>query len=142
MQRTLKNRLNVCVVDIASYDRHTGSVDEGAIYKTFGQAVANRRAAVGKTQERVASELGLSRASLANIERGKQRVFLHQILALVDALELGSAHEIVPARVVSSKQGAKADVTMSGAKDLSKDQKALVHNIVNALTSTSSRDNI
>ncbi|MBU2015926.1 MAG: helix-turn-helix domain-containing protein [Alphaproteobacteria bacterium] len=115
-------------------------MDEGAIYRAFGLAVAKRRADIEKTQERVAKEVGLSRASLANIERGKQRVFLHQILALADALELTSAHEIVPARAVSSSSGAKADVTMSGAKKLSRDQKMLVNNIVNALTSNAQRD--
>lgn len=115
-------------------------MDEGAIYKAFGLAVAERRHAIGKTQEQVASEVSLSRASLANIERGKQRVFLHQILALVDALELTTAHEIVPARAVSLRSTAKADVTMSGAKRLSKDQKSIVNNIVNAMTTAAHRE--
>lgn len=112
-------------------------MDEEAIYRAFGQAVAERRNAIDKTQERVARDVGLSRASLANIERGKQRVFLHQILALANALELSSAHEIVPARVVSTRSGAKADVTMSGAKNLSRNQKMIVNNIVNAVTAMS-----
>ena len=122
----------VCVVDNLIAPRHTKWVDEGAIYRAFGQAIAERRNAVEKTQEKVAADVGLSRASLANIERGKQRVFLHQIWALTEALGLTSSHEIVPARAVSARSGDKANVTMSGEK-LSRDQKIVVSNIVNAL---------
>lgn len=121
------------------YPLKCGAVDEGAIYRAFGRAVAERRKSVGKTQARVAAEVELSRASLANIERGNQRVFLHQILALAEALELTSAHEIVPSRAVSSTPGPKADIKMSGAK-VSKDQKAQVNNIVNALTASARRE--
>lgn len=113
-------------------------MDDGAIYKAFGQAVAERRNVLGKTQERLSKEIGLSRASLANIERGSQRVFLHQILAIADALELDSSHEIVPSRAVTVKAGAKADITLSGAK-ISKHQEAKVNSIVNALTASSQR---
>jgi transcriptional regulator with XRE-family HTH domain len=106
-------------------------VDEKAIYRAFGRAVADRRKSMSKTQLNVAQQIGLSRASLANIERGQQKVFLHQILALAEALELDSSHEIVPSRAPPSdtvEQGAKVNV--SGAKGLSRDQKHLVHRIV------------
>ena len=127
------------MIDNSKASHNTDTVDEGAIYRAFGQAIAERRNAVDKTQERVAAELGLSRASLANIERGKQRVFLHQILALTEALGLASSHEIVPARAISARAGAKADVTMSGEK-LSRDQKLLVSNIVNAMMAAKPKD--
>lgn len=114
-------------------------VDEGAIYRAFGQAVAARRRAIPKTQEQVAREIGLSRASLANIERGSQKVFLHQILALSKALDLESAHEIVPTKAPERAKGTREEVKFSGAKDLSRNQKALVTSLVSALSKQQDR---
>lgn len=106
-------------------------MDERAIYKAFGRAIADRRKSMHKTQLAVAQQIGLSRASLANIERGNQKVFLHQILALTEALELDSSHEIVPSQAPPSETVlARTNVIVSGAKDLSRDQKSLVHRIV------------
>jgi transcriptional regulator with XRE-family HTH domain len=115
------------------------SVDEGAIYKAFGRGVAQRRRAIPKTQEQVAREIGLSRASLANIERGSQKVFLHQILALTKALELESSHEIVPTKAPEPPKASREEVSFSGAKDLSKNQKAFVTNLVSSLSKSRDR---
>jgi transcriptional regulator with XRE-family HTH domain len=125
-------------------DRHCACdsacrVDEGAIYKAFGRAVAQRRRAIPKTQEQVAREIGLSRASLANIERGSQKVFLHQILALTKALELESAHEIVPTKAAEPAKSPRDEVRFSGAKDLSKKQKAFVTSLVSSLSKSQDR---
>ena len=114
-------------------------VDEGAIYKAFGRAVAQRRRAIPKTQEQVAREIGLSRASLANIERGSQKVFLHQILALTKALELESSHEIVPTKAPEPTKSGRDEVRFSGAKDLSKKQKAFVTSLVSSLSKSQDR---
>jgi transcriptional regulator with XRE-family HTH domain len=86
----------------------------------------------------VAKAVGLSRASLANIERGSQKVFLHQVLALTEALELNSSHEIVPSRALPPKPVAPVTFNVSGAKDLSKDQKAQIRNLVFHLADTKS----
>lgn len=85
---------------------------------------------MNKTQLQVAQQIGLSRASLANIERGEQKIFLHQVLALTEALELDSSHEIVPSRAPSVAASSLETVNVSGAKNLSKEQRVLVHNIV------------
>jgi transcriptional regulator with XRE-family HTH domain len=111
-------------------------VDHDAIYRSFGRAVAERRKFLGKTQMQVARAVGLSRASLANIERGSQKVFLHQVLALTEALDLDSSHEIVPSRAVPPRQTVQASFNVSGAKDLSKDQKAQIRNLVFHLADT------
>lgn len=106
-------------------------MDEQSIYRAFGRAIADRRKSMGKTQLDIAQQIGLSRASLANIERGAQKVFLHQVLALAEALQLESSHEVVPSRApIPVPIPARERVTVSGAKDLSKDQKVLVHNLV------------
>lgn len=127
----LTNELGAC--------ESRGRVDEGVIYRAFGRAVAERRNAISKTQEQVAREIGLSRASLANIERGSQKVFLHQILALTEALGLQSSHEIVPTRAPEAPMKPSENVRFSGAKDLSKNQKALVTGLVSALSKSQDR---
>jgi len=42
----------------------------------------------GIPQEELATLLGLSRSSIANIESGKQRVLLHQLLLFTEALHV------------------------------------------------------
>lgn len=58
------------------------------IYTTFGRKVRTRREELRMTQADLSARIGLSRASIANIERGRQAVLLHQFLALSEALAL------------------------------------------------------
>lgn len=109
-------------------------MEEQAIYRAFGRAVAERRRAIGKTQEQVAKAIGLSRASLANIERGSQKVFLHQVMALSRALGLQSAHEIVPSQIFPPGSPTKTGFKLSGATDLSRHQKEFVTTLVSAFS--------
>ena len=67
------------------------------LYRHLGLKVAECRAKLGLTQEKVAGKIGLSRASLANIESGRQRVMLHQLYALANAFGLKSILDLVPA---------------------------------------------
>lgn len=46
-------------------------------YREFGDALRRAREAKGVSQTTLAAEVGLSRTSIANIERGRQRVLLH-----------------------------------------------------------------
>ena len=66
------------------------------LYRRIGQVVAKRRRELGLTQSDVAEKLGLSRASLANLESGRQRIMVHQLFALVNALQLQSILDLVP----------------------------------------------
>ena len=71
-------------------------MDENGLYEALGRSIAAHRKAIGKTQAEIASKLSLSRASLANIERGNQKVLLHQIYNIANALELDSIGQLVP----------------------------------------------
>lgn len=57
------------------------------VYADFGMRVRKRRAELGLTQSVLAEQIGLTRASIANIEAGRQTVLLHQFIDLVHALE-------------------------------------------------------
>src|SRR5689334_10508172 len=69
---------------------------EMQLYRNLGRAVAKRRKELGLTQADVGRCIGLSRASLANIETGRQKVLLHQVYRLADALKMKSMSDLVP----------------------------------------------
>jgi len=110
---------------------------EREIYRDFGRKVAVLRNEAGMTQADLARRIGVSRASLANIERGEQRVYLHQVLSLLDALGREKLHELLPPEGAALFRP-QADVTVSGDK-LSKAQERAIKELVSAITETSRR---
>lgn len=66
------------------------------VYKAFGSAIATRRKALGLTQAELASKVKISRASIANIERGRQSILLHHVYALASALGFTKVAELLP----------------------------------------------
>jgi transcriptional regulator with XRE-family HTH domain len=74
----------------------TRIMESEEIYRRLGRSVAQRRNELGLTQATVAERLGLARASLANIERGRQKVLLHHIYLFVEVLHLRSISELLP----------------------------------------------
>lgn len=106
---------------------------EREIYRDFGKKIADFRNSHNLTQAQLARQIGLSRASLANIERGEQRVYLHQLLALSAALAPVPFEELLPSM---DRAAAKADVTLSGDK-LSRAQERAVKELVSSITKTS-----
>jgi transcriptional regulator with XRE-family HTH domain len=71
-------------------------VDEGLLYKSFGRRVAGRRSVLMLTQAQLAARVGVSRASIANIERGQQNLSLHQVYRLTLALGLSDVNDLLP----------------------------------------------
>lgn len=57
-------------------------------YVQFGIAVAALRADAKLTQQELADKLGYSRASIANIETGRQRVLLSDVFDFAKALRV------------------------------------------------------
>ena len=57
------------------------------IYPLIGASIQIRRKQMKLTQERLAKQLGISRASLANVETGRQKILVHQLYNF--AAELG-----------------------------------------------------
>ena len=93
------------------------------LYRRIGQVVAKRRGELGLTQSDVAEKLGLSRASLANLESGRQRIMVHQLFALVNALQLKSILNLVPKTWVPP--GPLPEIKVSGSALSPKQQTAV-----------------
>jgi transcriptional regulator with XRE-family HTH domain len=96
-----------------------------SVYRHIGALIRNRRRRFKPrlTQEKLASRIGISRASLANIEIGRQTVPVHQLYAFAEALDLSPGDFLLPA----SDTGARAewDERMpDDLKPLQKDQIA------------------
>ena len=71
---------------VAQGSRGPLSID--AIYVALGRRIARLRKDRGLTQAGLAGLLGLTRASIANIERGRQKFLVHTVLQLVSALRV------------------------------------------------------
>jgi len=71
-------------------------MSEIELYRRLGRAIAEHRSKSGLTQVQLAAQLNLSRASVANLESGRQRIMVHQLFALANALKLDSILELVP----------------------------------------------
>lgn len=71
-------------------------------YEELGRRIRDAREAAGLTQEDLAQRVALSRASVANIERGNQRVALHQFVELAQALG------VEPVRLLPHPEGRAA----------------------------------
>lgn len=65
-------------------------------YRGFGAAVRRRRDSLAMTQSTLGQRIGLTRSSVANLEAGRQRVPLHVLQQLSEALDV-SAQELLPA---------------------------------------------
>ncbi len=78
-------------------------VQPNQINVAFGRAVAKRRQELRLTQSMLSGLTGLSRASIASIEKGRQNILLHHVYDLAQALQLRHAGDLLPARPGSQK---------------------------------------
>ena len=97
------------------------------LYRRLGRTVAKRRRELGLTQSDIAEKLGLSRASLANLESGRQRIMVHQLFALANALKLKSILDLVPETWVPLEP--LPEIKVSGST-LSPQQQSAVENLL------------
>lgn len=107
----------------------------GTFYKAFGNAVSTRRTALGLTQAQLASKVRMSRASIANIESGRQNVLLHHVYAIAAALDFTKISDLLPP--ISRKfLGEELKMTLSNQKlsnqTLSESQEAQVADLINS----------
>lgn len=57
-------------------------------YGELGKSIAKCRTASGFSQEKLAAKICLSRPTLTNIELGKQRVQVHQLIRIASVLQI------------------------------------------------------
>jgi transcriptional regulator with XRE-family HTH domain len=67
-----------------------------ALYLHIGATIKQKRKQLGWTQEKLAARMATSRASLANIETGRQNVLVHQLYNFASILDLEIADLLPP----------------------------------------------
>jgi len=72
-------------------------------YQQFGQLLRSARKSAGLSQEDLAKAIGLTRTSVSNIEKGRQKVLLHTFAELLGVLQL-PAPDLLPARATDSSK--------------------------------------
>ncbi len=63
--------------------------EHNELYARVGQRVREAREAAKMTQGELGERIGLTRASVTNIETARQNVQLHTLYAIADALQVG-----------------------------------------------------
>ena len=107
------------------------------LYRRFGELVREHRQRLGVNQAVVAEQAGLSRASIANIETGRQRIPFHHLYSLARALQV-DAHALLPA--VSSTPPRLRDVEIQSSIELSESEQREVAKVLGALASDGIRE--
>lgn len=105
-------------------------------YVAFGEAVALRRRKLKLKQADLAARVGMSRASIANIEAGRQNVLLHHAFDIAAALQLSRIDELLPAEPRISLE----DQALAVSEDVSPKAKAQISGLIaNALAAAPSK---
>jgi transcriptional regulator with XRE-family HTH domain len=120
----------------AERDYHHGFMRPEPIYKTIGAIIRRRRRRLEWPQTRLASRLGISRATLANIETGRQRVLVHHLYTLAEVLEMKPSDFLPPASMTESP-GAWALLPIPD--DLKPQQKEQIARLIGPLHQTTSK---
>ena len=98
------------------------------IYRNLGKRIRDLRKSLGLTQVQLAQQVGISRASLANIEAGRQQVLVHHLLGLASALQLDSpALLLLAPRDRSPKDGAASPLPLTGAALTEKQRREVLN---------------
>lgn len=69
----------------------------------IGEKVRDARKLKGLTQEELADDLGLSRTSIANIERGNQNLSLYNLYMIAHRLDVDITEILIPMSDFNSK---------------------------------------
>jgi len=95
----------VCNSDIVRYRIRIGHGmnNDHTFYAEVGNRIKRARETLGITQDALASLVSLSRTSITNIEKGRQKLLLHKFVDLVAALQV-MPDELLPERNTQLQQ--------------------------------------
>lgn len=86
-------------------------IEESGLYVALGENIRSRRLLAELTQAKLAEQVGLERTSITNIEKGTQKVPLHVLLRICEALDVNVASllEALQREAVSEHQKSEID---------------------------------
>lgn len=69
---------------------------QAEIYTRVGREILQHRLNAGLSQAELASSIGLTRTSISNIEKGRQKMLLHTLVMIAESLRVPTA-SLLPA---------------------------------------------
>lgn len=103
-------------------------MDIEALYRHIGTTIKQKRKQLGWTQEQLANQMATSRASLANIETGRQNVLVHQLYNFAAVLDL-RIEDLLPPVDKANSVSSPSDFPLPS--DLSRVQKEQLTRLLN-----------
>jgi transcriptional regulator with XRE-family HTH domain len=101
-----------------------------SVYQRIGAIIRSKRRQQEWSQVTLAQRLGISRATLANIETGRQRILVHQLYSLASVLQMKTEELLPPMQSASAGTDWK-DLPMPG--DLKPQQKEQIARLIDAV---------
>ena len=80
-------------------------MDQDTFNKRIGENLRSRRRVARLTQDALASNIGVSRATIANMETGRQAMSAYQLMRLVSTLNLSSLDDLLDSRTGKPDDG-------------------------------------
>jgi transcriptional regulator with XRE-family HTH domain len=105
-------------------------VDQTLIYEHVGREIALQRTSIGLSQADLARAIGLTRSSISNIEKGRQKMLVHTLLEIAASLRVATSSLLPPLKMVE-------DHAFSGS-ELSRLERSHISAIVNRIKSPKS----
>lgn len=94
--------------------RHLREMDSQEIYRSLGDRIRRYRKGIRLTQAQAAAQIGISRASLANIEAGRQQILVHHLYAIALALQLDSPEVLLASSTAARpREGTPSQLPLS-----------------------------
>lgn len=98
------------------------------LYAQFGKLIQGYRLRRNITQLQLGERVGLTRTSITNIEKGRQKVLLHQVFQFADALQVNP--EILLPRPLTRESESQIEDKIP--KNLKGPERDWIHRIVAA----------
>jgi transcriptional regulator with XRE-family HTH domain len=95
------------------------------LYQKTGKQILELRLKAGLTQAQLAAAVSLTRTSITNIEKGRQKIFLHTLFELAAALGADPGR-VLPPEAQEVIEGGQAKVP----NDLSKNDRVLIQSAI------------
>ncbi len=114
-------------------------MDPMLLYRTLGAMIRRRRKTLGLTQAKLAGDLGISRASVANVETGRQKILVHQLYRYAKALEMSVVDFLPPDDETQEPIGDLSELPLPD--DLSLEQRAQIAGVLRDPSSDSTNSN-
>jgi transcriptional regulator with XRE-family HTH domain len=100
--------------------------DTSAFYRRVGENIRGARLKLHKSQDELAMSVGMQRASISNIEKGRQRMLIHTLAEIARALETEPSN-LLPAKLEPAPIPSKTEKTLA---NLSQKERTFIEDAV------------